>query len=1058
MTKLFAWLAAAMLVVVCATQPASAGDPLKPYVLLVLDTSGSMACTSAGCGNPTGSGPPSCGGIDNKLNHAKCAINNIVNAYGDMVFAFGRFRTTMGGTTTTQTFPGGCCEAGPGIGGTNGCTAGPTCNLTNSTTGNLLQMMTALVDGNNQAAAAFVNFAGNSCTTGGTDPEIWDQPNGCTGGGGADGTCGGATPLEGVLRGAKRYYQGLQATDNTILWQPTDPGFDPIRTDPLAANFLPPPNKAKCEPNPGICNTNALTCSDAATCGQAGQPQCCCCIEQCRPYVVILLTDGAETCGGNPSTGADALIRTDVTFGTNTRRYRIETKPIGFGIAPGDAQIEAIAHAGGQPDDNNPATFEGSYASDEASLQLAISNILDDAIRTESCNNLDDDCDTLVDEDFPTKGGTCNNGLLGVCRVNGTQVCRLDGSNTQCNAGFAACAGPDGITGTGDDRPPGSACTVTNTAGASVPGTCQNNACQVIIPPQSAEVCNNLDDDCDGKVDENLTMCSCVPKGEQCNGMDDDCDGTIDEGITKPCGTGVCVGTQTCVVGGTGVFGPCLDSMGNPVQTPSTEVCNGVDDNCDGIVDGLSAACSDMVPFPTNDNPQNNPGHVSRNPIPENACKPGNKTCPVGSGAFGQCQGELKPCGSTAQSLPQPVPKTMGGPASCDGCNGIDDDCDNVIDEDFQPADCSSTCGIGQTKCMNGQIMCNALPAGSDETCNNIDDNCNGMVDEGFVGGPCGAGVLCNGVEKCQNGVVVCDGQPIGQETCNCADDNCNGVPDDGVVCGAGSQCKFCQCAMPCAQDEFPCPMGKFCKVDPQSMQGFCIADPCFGIVCPARNGEKMVCKPTANADDYTCEKACDFANCGAGEVCIKATGECKPDNCHTFPNYCTADELCIAGVCKKDLCKNVSCMSGQYCVQGICYGSCANVTCPDGQKCAMGTCVDDPCGHQCPFGQVCIESEKKCEPDPCAQIPCPTGQWCNPQTVMCEDDPCNGTTCPGAGQVCKGGTCFDAEDLLPDAPEEQHVTTGGGGGCNAGAGAGLGLVFALLAITRRRRARGGRS
>src|SRR6476659_9474669 len=101
MNTRFAWLGVAALVSTFATSNAWAGDPLKPYVVLVLDTSGSMA-------EVTGSGPPSCGGADTKMNHARCAINRIVNSYGDMVFALGRFRMTAGGTTTATTFPTGC--------------------------------------------------------------------------------------------------------------------------------------------------------------------------------------------------------------------------------------------------------------------------------------------------------------------------------------------------------------------------------------------------------------------------------------------------------------------------------------------------------------------------------------------------------------------------------------------------------------------------------------------------------------------------------------------------------------------------------------------------------------------------------------------------------------------------------------------------------------------------------------------------------------------------------------------------------------------------------------
>jgi uncharacterized protein (TIGR03382 family) len=250
--------------------------------------------------------------------------------------------------------------------------------------------------------------------------------------------------------------------------------------------------------------------------------------------------------------------------------------------------------------------------------------------------------------------------------------------------------------------------------------------------------------------------------------------------------------------------------------------------------------------------------------------------------------------------------------------------------------------------------------------------------------------------------------------------------------------------------------MGKFCKDD------FCLADPCFNVTCPPINGAKHVCQPTALANDYTCVPSCSLAQCAATEVCIPETGECRPDNCHTFPERCAANQLCVAGECITNLCQGVTCQANQYCVQGECFGTCAGVTCPDGQRCRMGACEKDPCGGPCPFGQVCIESAGECRADPCQSIPCPEGQYCNPQSIACETDPCNGTTCPGAGQVCKGGTCFDEEDLKPDAAQEERVTTGGGGGCNTGgSNAGsllLGLGLVLGALTRRRRCQGGRS
>ena len=98
MRKVLAWLGAATLYVLMSVRADAANDVLKPYVVLILDTSDSMLIT-------TGSGPTSCGKPDNRLNHAVCAINSIVNSYGDMVFALGRYReftSSTSGTPGTQ--------------------------------------------------------------------------------------------------------------------------------------------------------------------------------------------------------------------------------------------------------------------------------------------------------------------------------------------------------------------------------------------------------------------------------------------------------------------------------------------------------------------------------------------------------------------------------------------------------------------------------------------------------------------------------------------------------------------------------------------------------------------------------------------------------------------------------------------------------------------------------------------------------------------------------------------------------------------------------------------
>ena len=85
------------------------------------------------------------------------------------------------------------------------------------------------------------------------------------------------------------------------------------------------------------------------------------------------------------------------------------------------------------------------------------------------------------------------------------------------------------------------------------------------------------------------------PIDEECgNGVDDDCDGVVDEGCqpcddgeARPCGTdvGECApGTQICAQG---LYGPCQGGRG-----PRDEICDGLDNDCDGGVDqDLECAC-----------------------------------------------------------------------------------------------------------------------------------------------------------------------------------------------------------------------------------------------------------------------------------------------------------------------------------------------------------------------------------------------------------------------------------------------------------------------------------
>jgi hypothetical protein len=119
------------------------------------------------------------------------------------------------------------------------------------------------------------------------------------------------------------------------------------------------------------------------------------------------------------------------------------------------------------------------------------------------------------------------------------------------------------------------------------------------------EVCNGLDDDADGEIDEDVADLSCgegvclatvpgcpggvpgqcfpgQPGEESCNGLDDDCDGAADEELVQACDSACGPGTQACSAG---AWGSC------DAPPPSAEACDIVDNDCNGQIDDGVAGC-----------------------------------------------------------------------------------------------------------------------------------------------------------------------------------------------------------------------------------------------------------------------------------------------------------------------------------------------------------------------------------------------------------------------------------------------------------------------------------
>ncbi len=236
----------------------------------------------------------------------------------------------------------------------------------------------------------------------------------------------------------------------------------------------------------------------------------------------------------------------------------------------------------------------------------------------ESCDGFDNDCDLATDENNPGGGGACNTGLVGVCQA-GTQQCSAGALSCVQNIAVSAetCDGLDNDCDTGVDEgnPGGGGACNTGMPGACGPGTsqCQGGALSCVQNvAASAEVCDATDNDCDGTNNEGnpgagqgcvtglAGVCgpgttACVgttlvcnqnvgASGEVCDGLDNDCDTGTDEG--NPGGGGACF---------TGQSGPCSIGVNNCTggavgctQTvfPSADTCfDGVDQDCNGTVD-----------------------------------------------------------------------------------------------------------------------------------------------------------------------------------------------------------------------------------------------------------------------------------------------------------------------------------------------------------------------------------------------------------------------------------------------------------------------------------------